>query len=177
MACLFSDLPSRLSARIIPRNAWPERLPAEAIDYAIALGEKQKLRFQYGLMEKQFRRIFETALQRRGVTGETLLQLLETRLDNVVVFRLGLANTRKRGASVGFARARPGQRQERQHFLFNVKAATRSRSRTGRIAPACPAQHGVDANRSSSRLADRGSRCLNWEGRAYPLARRDAADR
>jgi small subunit ribosomal protein S4 len=62
-------------------------------DYAIALGEKQKLRFQYGLMEKQFRRIFENALQRRGVTGETLLQLLETRLDNVV-FRLGLANTR-----------------------------------------------------------------------------------
>ena len=62
-------------------------------EYAIALGEKQKLRFQYGLMEKQFRRIFETALRRRGVTGETLLQLLETRLDNVV-FRLGLANTR-----------------------------------------------------------------------------------
>ena len=62
-------------------------------DYAIALGEKQKLRFQYGLMEKQFRRIFEVALKRRGVTGETLLQLLETRLDNVV-YRLGLANTR-----------------------------------------------------------------------------------
>src|SRR5580765_4067668 len=63
-------------------------------DYAIALGEKQKLRFQYGLMEKQFRRYFETALQRRGITGETLLQLLETRLDNVV-YRLGLANTRR----------------------------------------------------------------------------------
>ncbi len=62
-------------------------------DYAVALGEKQKLRYQYGLLEKQFRRIFQTALQRRGVTGETLLQLLETRLDNVV-FRLGLANTR-----------------------------------------------------------------------------------
>jgi small subunit ribosomal protein S4 len=62
-------------------------------DYAIALGEKQKLRFQYGLMEKQFRRIFEVALKKRGVTGETLLQLLETRLDNVV-YRLGLANTR-----------------------------------------------------------------------------------
>src|SRR3989441_7954154 len=62
-------------------------------DYAIALGEKQKLRYQYGLLEKQFRRIFETALRKRGVTGETLLQLLETRLDNVV-FRLGLANTR-----------------------------------------------------------------------------------
>ncbi len=62
-------------------------------DYAVALGEKQKLRYQYGLLEKQFRRIFQTALRKRGVTGETLLQLLETRLDNVI-FRLGLANTR-----------------------------------------------------------------------------------
>src|SRR6478672_939551 len=62
-------------------------------EYAIALGEKQKLRYQYGLMERQFRRIFESALRKRGVTGETLLQLIETRIDNVV-FRLGLANTR-----------------------------------------------------------------------------------
>ncbi len=63
-------------------------------EYAIALGEKQKLRYQYGLLERQFRRIFQTALRKRGVTGETLLQLLETRIDNVV-FRLGLANTRR----------------------------------------------------------------------------------
>jgi small subunit ribosomal protein S4 len=63
-------------------------------EYAIALGEKQKLRYQYGLMERQFRRYFETALKRRGVTGVTLLQLLETRLDNVV-YRLGFANTRR----------------------------------------------------------------------------------
>ncbi len=63
-------------------------------EYAIALGEKQKLRYQYGLMERQFRRYFETALKRRGITGVTLLQLLETRLDNVV-FRLGFANTRR----------------------------------------------------------------------------------
>ncbi len=62
-------------------------------DYAIALGEKQKLRYQYGLLERQFRRIFQAALRKRGVTGETLLQLLETRIDNVV-FRLGFANTR-----------------------------------------------------------------------------------
>src|SRR3954451_11718993 len=62
-------------------------------EYAVALGEKQKLRYQYGLLERQFRRIFESALRKRGVTGETLLQLLETRIDNVV-FRLGLANTR-----------------------------------------------------------------------------------
>jgi small subunit ribosomal protein S4 len=62
-------------------------------DYATALAEKQKLRHQYGLLERQFRRYFETALRKRGVTGETLLQMLETRLDNVV-YRLGFANSR-----------------------------------------------------------------------------------
>jgi small subunit ribosomal protein S4 len=62
-------------------------------DYATALAEKQKLRHMYGLMERQFRRYFETALRKRGVTGETLLQILETRLDNIV-YRLGFANSR-----------------------------------------------------------------------------------
>ncbi len=62
-------------------------------EYSVALGEKQKLRYQYGLLERQFRRYFETASKRRGVTGEILLQLLETRLDNVV-YRLGFANSR-----------------------------------------------------------------------------------
>jgi small subunit ribosomal protein S4 len=62
-------------------------------DYSAALAEKQKLRFQYGLMERQFRRYFQSALRKRGVTGETLLQMLETRLDNVV-YRLGFANSR-----------------------------------------------------------------------------------
>src|SRR6201982_3565110 len=62
-------------------------------DYATALAEKQKLRHRYGLLERQFRRYFETALRKRGVTGETLLQMLETRLDNVV-YRLGFANSR-----------------------------------------------------------------------------------
>lgn len=62
-------------------------------EYGIALAEKQKLRFQYGVLERQFRRYFEIASTRRGVTGEILLQLLETRLDNVV-FRLGFANSR-----------------------------------------------------------------------------------
>lgn len=62
-------------------------------DYAVALAEKQKLRYQYGVLEKQFRRTFAEAQRRKGVTGEILLQLLETRLDNVV-YRLGLGNTR-----------------------------------------------------------------------------------
>ncbi|MBK1881165.1 30S ribosomal protein S4 [Luteolibacter pohnpeiensis] len=63
-------------------------------EYSVALGEKQKLRFQYGILEKQFRGYYEEAARRRGVTGEILLQLLETRLDNVV-FRAGFGNTRQ----------------------------------------------------------------------------------
>lgn len=63
-------------------------------EYAVALGEKQKLRFQYGVLEKQFRGYYEEAARRRGVTGEILLQLLETRLDNVC-FRAGFANSRQ----------------------------------------------------------------------------------
>jgi small subunit ribosomal protein S4 len=62
-------------------------------DYAVALAEKQKLRYQYGVLERQFRRYFTIASTRRGVTGEILLQLLETRLDNVI-YRLGFANSR-----------------------------------------------------------------------------------
>jgi small subunit ribosomal protein S4 len=71
----------------------PKKSRRKQSDYGLGLAEKQKLRYQYGLMEAQFRRMFEKALKKRGVTGETLLQLLETRLDNVV-FRIGFATTR-----------------------------------------------------------------------------------
>jgi small subunit ribosomal protein S4 len=62
-------------------------------DYALGLIEKQKLRYYYGLMEKQFRGVYERAFKRRGVTGEQMLQILETRLDNIV-YHLGFAATR-----------------------------------------------------------------------------------
>jgi small subunit ribosomal protein S4 len=62
-------------------------------DYALGLIEKQKFRYYYGLMERQFRGVYEKALRRRGVTGEQMLQILETRLDNVV-FHLGFGSTR-----------------------------------------------------------------------------------
>jgi small subunit ribosomal protein S4 len=71
----------------------PKKSRRKLSDYAVGLNEKQKLRYQYGLLERQFRRIFEKARKQRGVTGETMLQLLETRLDNVV-YRIGLATTR-----------------------------------------------------------------------------------
>lgn len=62
-------------------------------EYALGLIEKQKLRYYYGLQERQFRGVYEKALRRRGVTGEQMLQLLECRLDNVV-YHLGFAPTR-----------------------------------------------------------------------------------
>lgn len=62
-------------------------------EYSLQLMEKQKLRFIYGVLERQFRLCYEKAARKSGVTGEVLLQMLELRLDNVV-FRLGLAKTR-----------------------------------------------------------------------------------
>lgn len=65
-------------------------------EYGVQLREKQKLRRMYGVLERQFENYFEEAERRRGVTGEVLLQLLETRLDSVV-YRLGLAQSRNEG--------------------------------------------------------------------------------
>ena len=66
---------------------------ARTSDYGLQLREKQKLKRMYGLMEKQFRKYFVEAERRRGNTGETLIQLLESRLDNVV-YRMGFGSTR-----------------------------------------------------------------------------------
>ena len=62
-------------------------------EYGTQLKEKQKAKYTYGVLEKQFRNMFEKASRSKGITGEVLLQLLESRLDNLV-FRLGLAPTR-----------------------------------------------------------------------------------
>jgi len=71
----------------------PKKSRRNQSDYGIGLAEKQKLRFIYGLLERQFRRTFAIAKRERGVTGERFLQLLETRLDSTV-YLLGLAKTR-----------------------------------------------------------------------------------
>src|SRR5690606_6624203 len=76
-------------------------------EYGIHLREKQKLRRIYGVLERQFERYYEEAARRKGVTGENLLTLLETRLDNVV-YRLG------------FAPSRPAARQLVMHGHFEV---------------------------------------------------------
>ncbi len=78
--------------------------------YQVQLLEKQKLRFIYGVLEKQFRRYYRQAAQQKGITGENLMRMLETRLDNVV-YRAGLAATR------------PQARQLVNHGHFRVNGA------------------------------------------------------
>ena len=73
-----------------------KRKPSE---YSVQLAEKQKIRFMYGLNEKQFRRTFEKASKMAGIAGENFLILLESRLDNVV-YRLGMAKTRRAARQV-----------------------------------------------------------------------------
>ena len=75
------------------RNPGPQRRSKKS-EYALQLTEKQKVKFIYGVLEKQFRSYYEKAARMKGNTGDELMTLLERRLDNVV-FRLGLANTRR----------------------------------------------------------------------------------
>ena len=72
-------------------HSWQRRRPSE---YGLRLREKQKLRWYYGVLERQFRRFFEEAQRSKGSTGERLLILMERRLDNTV-YRLGFASSRK----------------------------------------------------------------------------------
>jgi small subunit ribosomal protein S4 len=82
-----------LERRPYPPGTHGPKSRRKLTDYALGLVEKQKLRYYYGLQERQFHGIYERALRQRGVTGETMLQILETRLDNVV-YHLGISNTR-----------------------------------------------------------------------------------
>jgi len=79
--------------RNYPPGQHGPKLRRKFSEYAVGLNEKQKLRYIYGLLERQFRRVFENAKRERGVTGERFLQLLETRLDSTI-YLLGLAKSR-----------------------------------------------------------------------------------
>ena len=82
-----------LSKRNFPPGQHGNSRRRKTSEYGIMLAEKQKAKYTYGLLEKQFRNMFEKAARTSGITGEILLQNLECRLDNVV-FRLGIAPTR-----------------------------------------------------------------------------------
>ncbi len=77
----------------------PKQSRKKQSEYGIQLNEKQKVKFIYGVLEKQFRKYYVMATKQEGIAGQNLLQILESRLDNVV-FRLGLANTRKEARQI-----------------------------------------------------------------------------
>jgi small subunit ribosomal protein S4 len=82
-----------LSRRNFPPGQHGVNRRKKTSEYGIQLNEKQKAKYTYGVLERQFRNLFEKASRTKGIKGEVLLQLLESRLDNVV-YRLGIAPTR-----------------------------------------------------------------------------------
>ena len=99
-----------IEKRNFPPGQHGKTRKAKIVGYGLQLREKQKVKRIYGVLEDQFRRYFEAAERQRGITGETLLQLLERRLDNVI-YRLGLATSRSQARQL----VRHG------HFLINAK--------------------------------------------------------
>jgi len=108
----------RLNVDLVGGDAAFERRPfppgqhgrarVKQSEYLLQLQEKQKAKYYYGVLEKQFRRYYEEAVRRQGKTGDNLLQILETRLDNVI-YRSGLARTRRQAR----------QLVSHGHFLVN----------------------------------------------------------
>ncbi|MCQ2284273.1 MAG: 30S ribosomal protein S4 [Bacteroidales bacterium] len=76
-----------------PGQHGQSRRRSKMSEYGVQLQEKQKAKYTYGLLERQFRKLFQIAARKKGVTGQNLMQLIESRLDNVV-FRLGIAPSR-----------------------------------------------------------------------------------
>ncbi len=97
-----------IEKRNMPPGQLSRRRKPKLVGYGLQLREKQKVKRIYGVLENQFRRYFETADRQRGITGETLLQLLERRLDNVA-YRVGFATSRSQARQL----VRHG------HFLVN----------------------------------------------------------
>ena len=91
---IFGDDKSFEKRNYPPGQHGNNKRRSKKSEYAIQLMEKQKAKYTYGILERQFRNLFKKATASKGITGEVLLQLCESRLDNVV-YRMGLANSRR----------------------------------------------------------------------------------
>jgi small subunit ribosomal protein S4 len=120
-------------------------------EYAVQLEQKQKAKYTYGLLERQFRNLFEKASAKQGVTGENLLQMLEARLDNTV-FRLGFASTRRQARQMVTHRhiAVNGE-------LVNIPSYT---LRPGDVVSVRPKSRSLEMVNDS--LADAGRKRYKW---------------
>ena len=130
----------------------PKQSRRKQSEYGMQLNEKQKVKFIYGVLEKQFHAYYEKAERKQGITGEILLQELERRLDNVV-FRMGFANTRREAR----------QLVNHAHFTVNGKRVNIPRS------PVLPPSSSLCWKRTARRLARSGSRRLTIPSRARSL--------
>jgi small subunit ribosomal protein S4 len=110
-------------------------------EYAVQLKEKQKAKYTYGLLERQFSNLFEKASRKKGVTGENLLKFLEARLDNVV-FRMGFARTRRQAR----------QLVNHGHVMVNdrVSSIPSHQLRPGDIVEVRPKSKNLDVVREAS---------------------------
>lgn len=95
--CLTDKCPMKGKKKYPPGP--PKKRRVKMSEYAVQLREKQKIRRTYGIMEKQFRNLFDTANRMKGVTGENMLSLLERRLDNAV-YRMGFASSRMQARQI-----------------------------------------------------------------------------
>ena len=131
-----------IEKRNMPPGQHGKLRKAKLVGYGLQLREKQKVKRIYGVLENQFRRYFETAERTRGITGETLLQLLERRLDNVI-YRLGLATSRAQARQLvrhGHYRQRPegrhpvvlGEGRGHNRCPLDERAEPHDRARDGR---------------------------------------------
>ena len=91
---IFGDDKSFEKRNYPPGQHGNARRRGKKSEYAMQLQEKQKAKYSYGILERQFSNLFDKASSSKGITGEVLLQLCESRLDNVV-FRMGIANSRR----------------------------------------------------------------------------------
>ena len=91
---IFGDAKSFEKRHYPPGQHGNNKRRSKKSEYAIQLMEKQKAKYTYGILERQFRNLFKKATASKGITGEVLLQLCESRLDNVV-YRMGLSNSRR----------------------------------------------------------------------------------
>lgn len=90
---IFGDDKAFEKRKYPPGQHGPNKRRGKKSEYAVQLAEKQKAKYTYGILEKQFSNMFKAAARSKGITGEVLLQLCESRLDNVV-YRLGISPTR-----------------------------------------------------------------------------------
>lgn len=102
--------PLEKKGAIPPGQHGQKSLRKKRSDYGLQLREKQKVKRMYGVLERQFRKYYQQAAKKKGATGETLLQILESRLDNIV-YRLGLT----------FSRSQARQLTSHRHILVNGK--------------------------------------------------------